>query len=132
MAWRDLLFKNLWWKLLAFSLAVMIWSGAQRLDDPRLSTPQAADDRIALEIPIRVLSWPGEIRSVRIDPPSARLELEGQPSLIRRLRPEDLLVFVELDNTSTTAPVEIRTPRGVKVLDLHPSRAILHPLLSSN
>ncbi len=133
MPWRDLLFRNLWWKLLAFALAVMIWSGAQRLDDPPLANPlQGPDDRVTLEIPIRVLGWPGEVRPVRLDPPAARLEIEGQPSVIRRLRPEDLLVFVELNNSSTTAPVEIRTPRGVKVVDLHPPRAILHPLLSSN
>ncbi len=126
MRWRDILFKNLWWKLLAFALAVMIWSGAQNLDPSR---PLA--ERTFPEVPVRVLSQPSVAGPVRLDPPTVQIDIEGDATVVRRLRPSDALVFVEFTGDSgagpTSARVQVRLPVGIRLISVFPDRVVVRP-----
>lgn len=134
MPWRTLLFNNLWWKLLALALALMIWSGAQRLDVNPASGPfQPLVARSFHNVPIRVLASPDQVRPVLLDPPTVRLDVAGEASVVQRLAPEDPLVYIVLPDggryDASTNTVEIRLPLGVKLLSVLPARVIVLPTL---
>lgn len=134
MPWRNLLLNNLWWKLLALALALMIWSGAQRLDVRPVTGPfQPLVARTFQSIPIRVLASPDQVRPVLLDPPTVRLDVAGEAAVVQRLSPEDALVYIALPDggryDASTNTVEIRLPVGVKLLSVLPARVIVLPTL---
>jgi hypothetical protein len=131
MRWRELLLNNLGWKLLALALAIMIWSGAQNLESPL----QPVIERTLYDVPVRVLGTsPEGLQPVRLDPPITQLEVIGESFLVKRLRPSDPLVFVELRGENLTEPVtnhlEARLPSGVRLLNLLPNHVVITPLHS--
>lgn len=130
MRWRQLLFGNLWWKLLSFALAVMIWSGAQNLEVRPLASPlHPLGIRTFQDVPIRVLARPNSGRPVEIKPATAQIDVGGEAPLLHRLGPDDALVYVELPDEpfsgSVTNRLEIRLPPGTKLLNLLPTRVII-------
>jgi hypothetical protein len=130
MRWRDLLFKHLGWKLLALALAIMIWSGAQNLEGPL----QPVIERTLHDVPIRVLGTsPSDLHPVHLDPPTTQVEIEGENFVVRRLRPNDVLVFVEINGYLTepiTNQLDVQLPAGVRLLNLLPNHVVITPLHS--
>lgn len=137
MRWHHLLLDNFWWKLLAFALAVMIWSGSQSTEVRNPSVPPVPDaTRTLTDVPIRILALPGIAGPAHLEPATAEIEISGPPQLVRRLYPNspDLLVFVELTADFFLGPVtnnlEVRLPAGLRWLQLHPEQVILSPFSS--
>lgn len=129
MRWRELLFQNLWWKLLAFLLAVMIWSGAQKFEvRPFVNPLNLGETRTFLDIPIRGMGAPDHLRPVRFNPATARVEVEGPAGLMQRLRGDDVLVFVELLPGAPVGRTEVRLPRGIKLIEVHPAHVDIQAL----
>lgn len=128
MRWRRLFFENLWWKLLAFALAVMIWSGAQNME----SYQATLAERSLQNVPIRLLALPELGCAVRFDPPTVNIEIAGDPYLVRRIGPSDPLVFVEVPEDVTDTPVtgrvNVRLPEGLKVVSVAPDRVVIRRL----
>lgn len=132
MRWRHYLLDNLWWKLLALALAILIWSGSQELDvQPSMTSPLSSlVSRTFEEVPLHVVSLPGTLGPVRINPPTVRLEVLGELPRIQRLRLNDFLVFVDLADVADPGRVDIRLPAGVRLVSLTPDRVIVTPLSS--
>ena len=129
MPWRHVLLNNLWWKLLAFALAVMIWSGAQKLEvDPFTQPFRTPEVRSFPDVPVRVVTRPDQMGPVQVTPGSVRLDIEGDPSAIRHLRLDDLMAFVDLTSESGSRAVEVRLPPGIKLIHLAPQRVDVSPL----
>ncbi len=123
MHWRQIVLNNLWWKLLAFALAVMIWSGAQKVDVSPFTEPfRPPEVRSFPDVPIRIVARPEHLGPVRVTPESVRVDVEGDPTAVRHLLLEDLMAYVELPAESGTRPVEVRLPPGIKLLHLSPLR----------
>lgn len=130
MRWRRVLLDNLWWKLLSFALAVMIWSGAQNLEVRPLAGPlNPLGIRTFMDVPIRVLARPNTGRPIEIKPASAQIDVGGEAPLLQRLDPDDALVYVELPDEPSLGPttnrLEVRLPSGTKLLNLLPTRVII-------
>lgn len=123
MPWRHVLLNNLWWKLLAFALAVMIWSDAQKLEvDPFTQSFRPPEVRSFPDVPVRVVTRPDQAGPVRVSPESVRLDIEGDPSAVRHVRLDDLMVFVDLTAETGSRAVEVRLPPGIKLIHLAPQR----------
>lgn len=130
MRWRHLLFDNLWWKLLAFCLAVMIWSGAQNVEVRPLPSPLLPPTaRTFHDVPIRVLAPPGIEGPLRLEPPTAQIEVTGEATLIRRLGASDPLVYVEiaddLAGASITNRIDVRLPAGATLVQIVPEVVVI-------
>jgi hypothetical protein len=130
MRWRHLLFNNLWWKLLAFALAVMIWSGAQNVEVRELSSPLLPTaERTFHDLPIRILAPPGIPGPLHIQPPTARIDVVGDPPMVRRLGATDPLVFVELAGDfgpgTVTNRLDVRLPDGVSLIRVNPEYVVI-------
>lgn len=134
MRWRKLILDNLWWKLLAFALAVMIWSGAQGLDSRSIQTPlHPVARRVFHEVPVLFLSPPEAAQPMLFDPDSVRVTVGGETPLLQRLTLGDVLAFVQVDQGAEPSPhratsrVEIRLPPGFTALQVTPARVTLTP-----
>lgn len=130
MPWRKLFLDNLGWKFLALALAVLIWSGAQELEvQPTITSPLGSlVSRTFDEVPVRVVSLPGTLGPVRVNPPTVRVEVLGEMPRIQRLRTSDLLVLVDLGEVSDAGRVDVRLPTGIRLVKIDPDRVIMTPL----
>ncbi|MBX3744467.1 MAG: hypothetical protein KF833_04090 [Verrucomicrobiae bacterium] len=134
MRWHHLLLDNFWWKLLAFALAVMIWSGSHSSEvrNPA-ATPVPDVTKTLANVPIRILALPGIAGPAHLQPATAQIEISGPPHLVRRLHPNspDVLVFVELTADFFLGPVtntlEVRLASGLRWLQLQPEHVVLSP-----
>lgn len=130
MRWREILFGNLWWKLLAFALAIMIWSGAQNAEIRPITPPTLPNlERTLHDIPIRVLTHPGTVGPFLLDPPTAQLDVEGDPLVVRRLGASEPLVFVDIASDPGTASltnrIDVRLPNGVTLVNVLPEYVVI-------
>lgn len=107
----------------------MIWSGAQKFEvRPFVNPLNIAETRTFLDIPIRGLGDPDHLRPVRFNPSTARVEVEGPAGLMQRLRGDDVLVYVELVPGDAVRRTDVRLPRGLKLLEVHPAHVDVQPL----
>ncbi len=133
---RALVLDNLSWKLLAISLALLIWSGARlfmnQTAQPLVGGLSPSGHRDFANLPIRVLGPASSAQGWAIDPPSVFIRVGGDPSLLNRLTELDPLIFVEAPPAALQAPttrrVDVRLPPAIRIVSVIPERVELKPL----
>ena len=122
---RDLLFKNLGWKLLSLAFAAAIW-----LTVKTVSNETAALREVKLErLPIRLLSGSADVRAFKVEPETVSVILRGRPEALERLTETEVRVYVDLTGADLDRDfrrrIEVAVPRGLTVFNVEPADAVV-------
>jgi hypothetical protein len=116
---RDLILKNLGWKMLSLGLAVAIWWGIRpSIDD------DGASVRTFDGIPIQVVSSTTDVRAFRVDPEKVSISVQGPSQMIEVLTDREIRAFVDVTYADTSQnfnrPLRIATPPGITLMRVDP------------
>ena len=113
---RDLLGKNLTYKLVAIFLAVVLWMNASDQDT-------ASFREKVVQVPLEVRSLSSSLVATDL-PENVKVRVEGDWGAIDSLDASQFSAFVRLDSYSAgthEAPVEVTVPPGVRLVEIIPS-----------
>jgi len=112
---------NLGWKVASLAMAALLWLALRTGAQNRLKPFESAT---LPGVPIQVLTGPSESRSYEITPAMADVTVRGEVKVVRRLRPEDILAYVDLTVPSASAEfrrrVQAQLPSGVSATLIQP------------
>jgi hypothetical protein len=130
MPWREVIRHNFGWKVAAFLLATLIWFTV-RFGEGNFGIAET----LRMEVPIRVLTAASDPSRYRVVPDRAEVVLRGDPTVLRRTKPSDLEVYVNLADIEAAVSLQMRihvyAPPGVRVDTLQPSNARIEKLPDS-
>jgi hypothetical protein len=122
---RDLLFKNLGWKLLSLAFAAAIWLTVKTFSSETAALKETRHERI----PIRLVSSTADVRAFKVEPEFVAVTLRGQPEIIERLTEAELRVLVDVSGADLDRDfrrrVDVSVPRGVTVINVEPADAVV-------
>ena len=118
MVWRDFILNNIWWKITALFLAVVVWVTFHSSDELQ-SLVSLTSSRSFVRHPVTVMEAANDVRNFRLAPDEVDITVSGEVSLIRSLAGSDLHAFVDLTRIKTnkvnSAEVQVYRPRGVRL-----------------
>jgi hypothetical protein len=118
---RDLILKNLGWKVLSLGLAIAIWLTVRAAIDER----GGASVRTFDEIPIQIVSSTTDVRAFRVDPDKVGITVQGPSQMINVLTDREIRAFVDLTWADTSQnfnrPIRIATPPGITLMRVDPA-----------
>lgn len=112
---RDLLSKNLTYKLVAIFLAVVLWMNA--------SDPETDFRQQVVEVPLEVRNLSSSLVASEL-PEKVKVRVEGKWSIVEQVKADQFSAFVRLDSYESgthQAPVEVTVPAGVRLIDISPA-----------
>lgn len=112
---RDLLQKNLTYKLVALFLAVVLWMNA--------SDKEAEFRQQVVEVPLEVRNLSSSFVASDL-PEKVKVQVEGEWSVIKVVNDSQFSAFVRLDSYGAgehEVPVEVTVPAGVRLVKITPS-----------
>jgi YbbR domain-containing protein len=130
MAWRDLIQRNLGWKLVSLFLAAGVWVTFTYQADARkrftlvqsfsLMTPT----REFIRHPIKVVADSRESGRFRLDPPEVDITVKGERIALQALAAKEVQAIVDLsnvpENQQVTNNVQIYLPPDVTLVEITP------------
>lgn len=128
MVFRELIQRNFWLKLFSFALATLIWVaikfGIVRGDRSFAETSVVNPVSRGVDIPVYVLTLPGDARVFKIMPNMVNVTLMGEAALLRELPQKDLRAYVDMTeirrNENSTEKVRLHIPGGLTVTHIAP------------
>jgi hypothetical protein len=126
---QNLILKDFWLKLFSFALAGLIWftvNIAIKNDiSPGTSLSLTPTEQIVLrDLPIVVLSPAQEVRGFIVNPKTASVTLQGDPTNVRSLRRQDVRVLVDLSESGVVRDsrrrIEVSAPAGLTHVKVDP------------
>lgn len=128
MAWRELITRNLGWKLSSLVLATLVWLAIYTNSGSKIRLPtvgrQGMATRSFAKVPVTVrvpaiCTW-----RWHVEPTEVALTVSGDPRLLQTLRPDDLEVVVDLtgleDFTTVQWPPRVAAPDGIVIENVKP------------
>jgi len=112
---RDLLTKNLTYKLVAIFLAVVLWMNA--------SNQETGFRQQVVEVPLEVRNLSSSLVASEL-PEKVKVRVEGEWSIVERITADQFSAFVRLDSHESgiyNAPVEVTVPAGVRLINISPA-----------
>ncbi len=131
MSLRAFIQHNFWLKLFSLLLATLIWFainfGIERIEN-ELQLPQNPITNPAtkenLNIPVRVLTRPGDPRIFKVEPEEVIVSITGEAAILKNVSSKTIAVFVDLTNVrsqrETNQQVRLDIPVGVTVINVSP------------
>jgi len=120
MGWlRRLLLHNWWLKLLALALAYMLWSVV-------ISPESGPVVQVGVSVPLELVNLPAELEVVGEIPSRVHLHLRGSEAQLRRLKPEDVGVRLDLSQATpgnhrfALQAENVAVPAGIEVVRVVP------------
>lgn len=131
---RDFFVINRWQKLFALFLAVLIWLAVRS----GVTLTPAADDvghepRRFDQLPITVLTTSTDLGRYRLEPEFVSVILRGDATLLEKIKPSQIEVFVNLteDSPMGTRPIHVYPPEGTELVSLQPREVLVDRLLAA-
>jgi len=117
---REVLLRNLGWKLLSLGLAVAIWWGIRpSVDEPGASV-RTFDD-----IPIQIVSSTTDVRAFHVNPQKVSITVQGSSQMINVLTDREIHAFVDVTAADVSLnfnrPLRIATPPGITLMRVDPA-----------
>jgi len=108
--------ENIGLKILALTLAVFLWYiiSARGISE------------ISIEVPIKYINIPNGLKLKRIIK-KIKVNLLGRKNLLVSIKPESLMIIIDLKNTSEgeitykIKKKDLKIPRGVSIINMNPS-----------
>ena len=121
MTVRDVLLRNLGWKLLSLGLAVAIWVTVR----PAINRRGIASVRTFEQIPAQIVSGTTDVRALRVDPENVSVTVQGPSEMIRVLTDREISAFVDVTSTDVAQnfnrPLRVATPPGITLMRVDPA-----------
>jgi hypothetical protein len=118
---RELLLRNLGWKMLSLGLAVAIWLTVKTAINERGG---AQSVRTFSDIPAQIVSGTTDVRAFRVTPDVVSVTVRGRPEVIGVLSEREIHAFVDTTSTDIsqnfTRRVEVATPIGITIVRVDP------------
>lgn len=129
---------NFWLKLFSLVLATLIWfvissnfPSAETRVDLAPFRPNASRD---FRRPVVVMMSANNVQPVRVDPTEVSVKVLGEQSVLDKLRPEDIEVYVNLQNAPNMKEgsfrVEVGAPREITIQQVWPAHVYVKPALA--
>lgn len=142
MPWRDIIFHNFWWKVIALILGTLTWltvswislrSGTITFSAPEALGVTVTSVREFVRHPIAVLAPVGDQRQFQFDPAEVHITISGESSVLKRLSWNEVRAFVdlaEIEEAPSTNRVQVYVPSGVRLDTVTPSEVRVIPYQS--
>lgn len=98
MAWRELVIKNFWWKLLSLILAALMWLTIRKDIQP------AAGSTITRRfetVPVEVRRAAANTNVYQIFPENVVIEMDGPTEFLNQLEPKSVKAYIDLTGLTT-------------------------------
>ena len=122
---RELLLKNLGWKLLSLSLAVAIWLTVKTAINER----GAQSVRTFINVPAQIVSSTTDVRTMHVVPEVVSVTVRGRPEVIGVLGEREIHPFVDTTTADITQNftrrVQVATPIGITVVRIEPVEVVV-------
>jgi YbbR domain-containing protein len=125
---RDLITKDLGWKIFSVALAIIVWLTVQTIRREIVSgtTPLSATmTRTFEKLPIIVVSAAADVRAVKVNPEFAQVTVNGRPESIRALTGREIHVLVDLTEIEPARDlrkrVDVSAPAGLTITHIVPA-----------
>ena len=127
MALRDIVTKDLGWKIFSVVLAFIIWITIKSVST---ETPSAVDalstwaTRTLTNLPVLVVSAAADVREFKVSPEAVDVRISARPETIAGIVDRDIHVTVDLTDIeaarSLRKRVDVSAPTGVTVISVTP------------
>jgi YbbR domain-containing protein len=127
---EDLVFKDLWLKLLSFGLAVVTWFTVASMATQKEISPAAvfgvprSEERVFSNLPVVILSSAEDVRLFSVNPKTVELTVQGDVKILKSLQSKDIRVLVDLTGIGAAHElrkrIEVSTPAGVTHMRVSP------------
>lgn len=118
--WRDILTKNVGWKMLSLGLAVAIWLTVKAAINERGTQSVRTFDNV----PAQIVSSTMDVRTFRIIPETLSITVRARPEVIAVLTDREIHAFVDVSTADITKNfsrrVQVATPIGITVVRVDP------------
>ncbi len=108
MPLRQIIMHNFWLKLVSLGLASLIWLGVRYqiqsdygVNQPRSSRPVF---RKTVKVRVSTIIKPGDGRAYRVSPSDVMVVLLAEESVLSRVFPTDVMVYVDLTDFNPRKP----------------------------
>jgi hypothetical protein len=135
MSCREVILHNFWLKLLSLGLASLIWMGVRyQIQSEYPFTPARTTHPVFKQsVRVRVSTiTPGDGRGFHISPREAQVTVLGEESVLRKLGPTNLIVYIDLTDFNSKVPVSVQlhahTTEDVIVGDIQPSEVTVEQI----
>lgn len=123
---RNIIFRNLGWKLLSLALAIVIWFTIKAL-----SADQGQTEKIYLNLPLQIVSSTADVRAFRAEPATVNVTLKGRPNAINRLTEREIRALVDATSgdlhQSFRRRIDVAVPNDLTVIRIEPTEVQLTP-----
>ncbi|MBI4690226.1 MAG: hypothetical protein HY754_08180 [Nitrospirae bacterium] len=118
---KKLLLENIWMKIAAVILAVVLW----------FFVTSRGQSEISMEVPLELRNIPGGLESVKQSIKAVSINIKGQERLIRNIKPSDVRVNLDLSKakkgkgTYYIGKDNVKVPSTMAVTNLNPSSVMI-------
>jgi YbbR domain-containing protein len=107
MAVREILVRNLSWKLLSLFLGILVWYFVS-VGIQRGFTPFSRLNAVTFELPVFVLTSGTIPTAFEVRPARVNVTVRGRRDTVQRLSETDLVAYVDLSDVFTVSEVQRR------------------------
>ena len=125
---RDLLTKDLGWKLFSLLLAIIIWLTVHRILQES-STPIAHGDASTLTyntVPVFIVAAASDVHLYRVTPSSVAITVSGPADVMSVLQANQVRATVDLTDIDSVKDlkrhVDVSVPSGVTLVSVEPAK----------
>ena len=125
---RDLLVKDLPWKVFSLALALVLWLTVHRIyEEPQTpAVPLAASTVTFDERPVLIISSASDVHDFRVLPSTVSVTVSGPPDIMAGLSGNQVRPMVDMteigDIKDLKRRVDVSTPAGVTLISVTPPK----------
>ena len=125
---RDLLIKDLPWKVFSLALALVVWLTVHRIyEEPQApAVPLEASTATFDERPVLIISTASDVHDFRVLPSTVSIKVSGPPDIMAALSGNQVRPMVDMteigDVKDLKRRVDVSTPAGVTLISVTPPK----------
>lgn len=134
MMWKTLFQENLWQKLFALGLAILIWLTVSSSEAVRFGALDVEAVQEIPDVPIVVLTRAADVWRYEVRPERVSVTLRGpagQLSTVTAMGMEAYVNLVEQDQASGEVEIHVNAPVGTRVIEVDPPRVRVQRIAES-
>jgi hypothetical protein len=128
MALRDIVTKDLGWKIFSVALAVAIWLTVHAISEDasrRVNPLSGLMTQTFQYVPVLVVSAATDVREFKVKPGAVQVTVSGKPDAVSALDPRQIRVLVVLTGVEAALDlkkrVDVSTPPGITFVSAVPA-----------
>lgn len=124
---RDLLLKDLGWKILSLALAIAIWMTVKAVSTERGDQVE----RLYSDLPVQIVSSTADVRACQVVPNRVTVTVKGRGDVMKALTQQEIRVLTDTTSADTTGArhfkrrIQVAVPVGVSIVRIEPTEVIV-------